>query len=102
MFDSLGGFEQGSMDWLASTLSSEWLPFSEFHSYATWILNQYPDQVGLARWGNVRASRSILGIDFQVEKPVQHYESIERAFPTYNSVSFHHYLPENFVGLEGS
>jgi len=102
MFDSLGGFERGSLDWLSSTLNAEWLPFSEFHSYATWILNRYPDQVELARWGNVRASRSIMETNLYAEKPIQLYDFIENYFPTYNSVSFHHYLPDDFVELKKS
>lgn len=102
MFDTLGGFEQGSLKWLTSTLSDEWLPFSEFHSYATWILNQYPSQVELARWGNIRASRSGIESLLGSKNSTNIYNEIKNNYSTYNSVSFHHYLPKGFNELEVS
>jgi hypothetical protein len=102
MFDSLGGFEQGSIDWLTSTLHEEWVPFSEFHSYATWILNQYPNQVELVRWGNIRASRSSIESNLGSQNSTNLYEAIKKTYPTHNSVSFHHYLAEDFSESEVS
>ena len=102
MFDSLGGFEKGSLDWLTSTLDDKWVPFSEFHSYATWILNRYPNQVELARWGNIRASRSIIETNLNSKKSINLYDYIKKKYSTYNSVSFHHYLPEDFTESEVS
>lgn len=102
MFDSLGGFEQGSIDWLKSTLQEKWIPFSEFHSYATWILNQYPNQVELVRWGNIRASRSNIESNPDFPSSTNLYEAIKKLYPTFNSVSFHHYLAEDFSESEVS
>lgn len=100
MFDSLGGFESGSIAWLDSTLSKEWLPFSEFHSYATWIINRHSNQVKLSRWGNLRVSRTRIATRLATNDTSALYGYIEANFPDYNSVSFHHYLPKDFVGSE--
>ena len=100
MFDSLGGFEQGCIDWLSSTLHEEWLPFSEFHSYATWILNRYPEQVNLVRWGNIRASRSRIESNLYHQNSSKLYDFVKKTFPIYDSVSFHHYLAKDFKESE--
>ena len=102
MFDSLGGFEQGSLKWLASTLNDEWQPFSEFHSYATWLLNRYPSQVELARWGNMRASRSGIESLLSANGSINLYNELKKNYSDCNSVSFHHYLPSDFHELEVS
>lgn len=96
MFDSLGGFEPGSLKWLASTLNDEWLPFSEFHSYATWMLNRYPGQVEFARWGNKRISRSGIAALLGSSSSTNFYNKLQDNYSTCNSVSFHHYLPKDF------
>lgn len=96
MFDDLGGFEQGSLDWLNSTLGENWMPFSEFHSYATWILNRYPSEVEFAKWGNTRVSRKKVEKIFNQEGLLEHYAFLKGEHPGHNSVSFHHYLPDDF------
>lgn len=102
MFDSLGGFEQASLKWLTSTLNDEWLPFSEFHSYATWMLNRYPSQVEFARWGNLRASRSGIEALLGAHGSINFYNEVKNRYSACNSVSFHHYLRKDFDELEVS
>ena len=102
MFDDLGGFEQGSLDWVNSTLEENWMPFSEFHSYATWILNRYPSEVAFAKWGNIRVSRKKEEKVFKHESPLERYAYLKEKHSRHNSVSFHHYLSEDFEELGAS
>jgi len=91
---------RGALDWLKSTSSgAEWKPLSDTHSYGTWLLSVYPRIVRFGKWINLRVSKSLLS-GYSKKDPQLQLEELETKFPMYQSVSFHHYLENNFVGTE--
>jgi hypothetical protein len=100
MFDSIGGFQDGTRKWLESTSNgSEWKPISDMHSYGTWLLSEYPRNVRFGKWINLRVSRTLLS-GYSKKDADWMFKELESKFQNYNSVSFHHYLKDNFVGSE--
>jgi hypothetical protein len=70
-------------DWLnAADLSSN-SSISEYHSYGSHLIQNFPDRFNYSEWGNAEMSRS-LAEDLD-------YESISQAFPNARSVSIHSY-----------
>ena len=99
MFDEIGGFNQGVKKWLVSANSDPWSPISDMHSYGTWLLNKHPNQAVFARWGNLRVSRTILE-QYAGQEVSEIFKQLVLRFTKYNSISFHHYLAENYIGTE--
>lgn len=99
MFDEIGGFNQGVKKWLVSANSDPWSPISDMHSYGTWLLNKHPNRVVFARWGNLRVSRTILE-QYAGQEVSEIFKQLVLRFTKYNSISFHHYLAENYIGTE--
>jgi hypothetical protein len=99
MFDEIGGLYEGIKKWLESANSNVWSPISDMHSYGTWMLNSHPDRVVFARWGNFRASKTFLksyiGLD-----PKDIFNQVVTRFKNYNSISFHHYLVDDYMDPE--
>ena len=98
MFNENGSFEETTIKWLNSSVINGWVPIGEFDSYATWLLSRYPRRVKLAKWGNLRVSRTLIPRD--VYKDDEIYNFLKGKYPRYQSISLHHYLPENFQGSE--
>ena len=91
---------RGALDWLKSTSSgAEWKPISDMHSYGTWLLSEYPRNVRFGKWINLRVSRTLLS-GYSKKDAEWMFKELESKFQKYHSVSFHHYLKDNFVGSE--
>ena len=99
MFDEIGGFSEGVKRWLISADNDPWSPISDMHSYGTWMLNTHPGRTVFARWGNLRVSRTVLE-HYQGQSNVDVYRYLVSKFSRYNSISFHHYLKDDYVGTE--
>lgn len=99
MFNEIGGFDKGVEKWLKSADSVPWRPISDMHSYGTWLLNSHPKTVVFARWGNIRVSKTFLN-QYSDESNLEIFQHLLRDFKNYNSISFHHYLKDGFIGTE--
>jgi hypothetical protein len=96
MFDEIGGLFEGMKKWLESANGSVWSPISDMHSYGTWMLNSHPDQVVFARWGNLRISNTFFR-PYVDQDTIEIFDLMVSRFEEYNSISFHHYLPDDFI-----
>lgn len=70
-------------DWLNAGDLSSISSVSEYHSYGSHLIQNFPDRFKYSEWGNAEMSRS----------SVEHldYNSISKAFPNARSVSIHSY-----------
>ncbi len=99
MFDEIGGLFEGIKKWLESANGDVWSPISDMHSYGTWMLNSYPDRVVFARWGNLRVSKTFFN-SFRDMETKEIFDQVVSRFKNYNSISFHHYLPDGYIDPE--
>jgi hypothetical protein len=99
MFDEIGGFNEGIKKWLNSANSDPWSPISDMHSYGTWLLNVHPRRAVFARWGNLRVSRTVLK-QYAGQTDDETFKQLISRFTKYNSISFHHYLVDDYIGTE--
>ena len=99
MFDEIGGLYEGIKKWLESANGNVWSPISDMHSYGTWMLNSYPDRVVFARWGNLRISKTFFK-PYTDLKTKEIFNQVASRFKNYNSISFHHYLPDDYIDPE--
>jgi hypothetical protein len=70
-------------DWLNAADLSSISSISEYHSYGSHLIQNFPDRFSYSEWGNAEMSRSLVD-DLD-------YESISQAFPNARSVSIHSY-----------
>lgn len=80
-------FETDLIHWMSVTNWNEASAFSEYHSYGTWLLNNAPERVRLASWGN--------RVNFKKPKDITKSISAIRdskLSKKAGSVSFHSYL----------
>lgn len=70
-------------DWLNAADLSSISSISEYHSYGSHLIRNFPDRFSYSEWGNAEMSRSLVeDLD---------YASISQAFPNARSVSIHSY-----------
>ena len=99
MFDEIGGLFEGIKKWLESANGNVWSPISDMHSYGTWMLNSYPERVVFARWGNLRISKTFFN-PYRGMETKEIFDQVVSRFKNYNSISFHHYLPDDYIDPE--
>lgn len=80
-------FEIDLINWMSVTNWNEASAFSEYHSYGTWLLNNAPERVKLASWGNRVNFKNPNDIP-KVISAIRDSELSKKA----GSVSFHSYL----------
>ena len=80
-------FQTDLINWMSVTNWNEASAFSEYHSYGTWILNNAPERVRLASWGN-RVNFKKLNDIPKVVAAIRDSKLSKKA----GSVSFHSYL----------
>jgi hypothetical protein len=90
-FNINGLYTPGLIKWLNAIDPKESSGACEWHTYASFLLSEHPDQVNLYRWLNTPvAPKKIETLNLQdVEMTLNR---IVRDYPLNNSISLHHYL----------
>ena len=80
------------LSWFRAGADTGQSSVSEYHTYGRWLIDRYPEQVCLARWGNLPLPRSKLGFSEGRSVPADTLRQLQDRFGGAYSLSAHGYL----------